>query len=125
MLRDGAGVKRVIVVTDFTDLQQGIDSLAFIIQDQFRLVPLDKGTMFLFCGRWSDRIKGLFFEGDVYLLFYKRLAPGYRFHWPRNEQETRELTYEQFEYLMKGFSPLQKGLPEEVTVASPLVGRTR
>ena len=63
MLRDGAGVKRVIVVTGFTDLRQGIDSLAFMIQDQFRLDPLDKGTLFLFCGRRSDRIKGLFFEG--------------------------------------------------------------
>ena len=114
MLRDGAGAKRVIVVTGFTDLRQGIDSLAFMIQDQFRLDPLDKGTLFLFCGRRSDRIKGLFFEGDGYLLLYKRLAPGYRFHWPRNEQEARELTHEQFEYLMKGFNPLQKGLPEEV-----------
>ena len=63
-----------------------------MIQDQFRLDPLDKGTLFLFCGRRSDRIKGLFFEGDGYLLLYKRLAPGYRFHWPRNEQEARELT---------------------------------
>ena len=33
-------------------------------------------------------------EGDGYLLLYKRLAPGYRFHWPRNEQEARELTHE-------------------------------
>ena len=114
MLRDGAGVKRVIVVTGFTDLRQGIDSLAFMIQNQFQLNPLDKGTLFLFCGRRSDRIKGLFFEGDGYLLLYKRLAPGHRFHWPRNEQEASELTHEQFEYLMKGFNPLQEGLPEEV-----------
>ena len=113
MLRDGAGAKRVIVVTGYTDMRWGIDSLAFMIQDQFRLNPLEKGTLFLFCGRRSDRIKGLFFEGDGYLLLYKKLAPGYRFQWPRNEQEARELTREQYEYLMKGFNPLQKGLPEE------------
>ena len=63
MLRDGAGAKRVIVVTGYTDMRWGIDSLAFMIQDSFRLNPLEKGTLFLFCGRRSDRIKGLFFEG--------------------------------------------------------------
>lgn len=107
-------MKHVVIATGYTDLRRGIDSLAFIIQDQYRLDPLDRGTLFLFCGRRSDRIKGLLFEGDGFLLLYKRLAAGYRFQWPRSEQEAKELTMEQYEYLMKGFNPLQKGLIGEV-----------
>lgn len=42
-------------------------------------------------------------EGDGFLLFYKRLESG-RFNWPRNEQEVRNLTREQFVWLMQGLS---------------------
>ena len=85
-----------------------------LVQEQFLLNPLEKGTLFLFCGRKSDRIKGLLFEGDGFLLLYKRLVPGFRFQWPRNVREAKELTAEQYTWLMKGFNPLQPGLIEEV-----------
>ena len=63
----------------------------------------EKDVLFLFCGAKSDRIKGLVFEGDGYLLLYKRLAAG-RFCWPRNKQEAMEITQEQFDWLMKGMT---------------------
>ena len=34
---------------------------------------------------------------------YKRLEAG-RFKWPRNKEELKELTYEQFQRLMQGFT---------------------
>lgn len=40
--------------------------------------------------------------------------PGFRFHWPGNAQEVKELTSEQYAWLMKGFNPLQEGLIGEV-----------
>jgi len=110
VLREGTGFKRVIIATGFTDLRCGIDGLASIIQNKFQLTPAEVGTLFLFCGRKSDRIKGLLFEGDGFLLLYKRLVPESKYQWPRNEQEARELTQEQFHDLMRGFNPLQKGL---------------
>lgn len=112
MLRDAAtcGIRKIYVACGFTDLRSGIDSLSYLVQEQFSLDPLERGTLFLFCGRRSDRIKGLLFEGDGFLLLYKRLVPGFKFHWPRNQQEARELTPEQYAWLMKGFNPLQPGL---------------
>lgn len=63
MLNDGTGFKKVYIATGFTDLRRGIDGLARIIRFQFHLDPYDKHTLFLFCGKRTDRIKGLLWEG--------------------------------------------------------------
>ena len=73
MLNDGTGFKKVYIATGFTDLRRGIDGLARIIRFQFQLDPYDKNTLFLFCGKRTDRIKGLLWEGDGFLLLYKRI----------------------------------------------------
>ena len=48
--------KKVYLAPGFTDLRRGIDGLAAIVRFQFSLDPYDKNTLFLFCGRRSDRI---------------------------------------------------------------------
>lgn len=104
MLKEGIGFNRVIVCCGKVDLRKGIDGLAAYIRLNYGLNPVEKGTLFLFCGNRSDRIKGLLFEGDGMLLLYKRLAAGNRFQWPRNPDEAREITTEQFRRLMDGFT---------------------
>ena len=59
MLNDASGFKKVFLATGYTDLRRGVDGLAGIIRFQFQLDPHDKNTLFLFCGRRSDRIKAL------------------------------------------------------------------
>ena len=63
MLREAEGIKRIIIKTGKTDLRLGIDKLASLIQMDYGLDPLEKGTLFLFCGNKRDRIKGLLYEG--------------------------------------------------------------
>ena len=74
-----------------------------VVQEQFHMDPPEQNVLFLFCGARSDRIKGIIFEGDGYLLLYKRLAAG-SFRWPRNRQEAMSITQEQFDWLMKGMT---------------------
>ena len=56
---------------------------------------------FLFCGRQRDRIKGLYWEKDGFILLYKRLEMG-AYQWPRSESEVKTLTPQQYRWLMEG-----------------------
>ena len=103
MLNDARGFSRIVIACGRTDLRRGVDGLAAIIQEQFQMDPSEKNVLFLFCGTKADRLKGLVFEGDGYLLLYKRLSAG-RFQWPRNRQEAMSITQEQFDWLMKGMT---------------------
>lgn len=93
----------IYIACGYTDLRYGIDGLAATVKEKFNLTPFSQNTIFLFCGRRNDRIKALVWEGDGFLLLYKRLEAG-TFKWPRNEEDLRNLTYEQFTRLMQGFT---------------------
>lgn len=103
MLNDATCFKNIFIVTGFTDLRFGINSLISIIDEKSDNSPYIPDTLYLFCGRRSDRIKGLIWEKDGFLLLYKRLEQG-RFMWPRNEVEVRNLTPQQFRWLMEGLT---------------------
>lgn len=107
MLNDACCFKKVYLAVGTTDLRKGIDGLAGIIKFRFDLDPYDKDTLFLFCGKKPDRIKGLVWEGDGFLLLYKRINIG-TFKWPRSESEAIEITREQYQNLMQGFEIIAK-----------------
>ena len=102
MLSEFAGADKVYIALGYTDLRRGIDGLAAIVQERFELDPFTN-TLFLFCGRRKDRIKGLLWEGNGFLLLYKRLEAG-SFQWPRTGEEARQLTPQQYRWLMEGLS---------------------
>ena len=99
MLNDIINGCQVYLVTGYTDLRRSIDGLATIVQGKLELDPYSK-ALFLFCGRRCDRIKGLLWEDDGFLLLYKRLDDG-KFQWPRNETEAKLLTPQQTRWLLK------------------------
>lgn len=103
MLKEISKYRRVYIACGYTDLRYGVDGLAGLIQYQFELNPYDTGTLFLFCGRRSDRIKGLLWEEDGFLLLYKRIGKG-RFLWPRNREELKELSEEEYCRLLEGLN---------------------
>ena len=97
---DLSRVRNYYVACGYTDLRRGIDGLAEIVIHQYG-TELDEESLFLFCGRRTDRIKALYFSGDGYILLYKRLNNG-RFQWPRSEAELRKLDAQAFRWLMEG-----------------------
>ena len=90
------------IACGYTDLRRGIDGLAAMVQQEFSLDPFTN-TLFLFCDRRRDRIKALYWEGNGFVLLYKRLERG-SFQWPRNGSEPRRLTREQSTGLTGGWS---------------------
>ena len=103
---DLSKAQRIFIGVGYTDLRQGIDGFVTLVQNTFHMNP-QNSTLFMFCGRRSDRIKALFWDGDGYILLYKRLEAG-RYQWPRNERELKELTMQQFRWLMEGLNIYQK-----------------
>lgn len=114
MLNDATGFDKIFIATGYTDLRRGIDGLASTIKYQFELDPFQKNILFLFCGKRTDRIKGLVWEGDGFLLLYKRLNVG-GFSWPRTKEESMEVTPEQYHMLMQGLEIVAKRPIEELT----------
>ena len=114
MLNDATGFKKVYLAVGSTDLRKGIDGLAAIVKFQFNLDPYDKNTFFLFCGKKPDRLKGLIWEGDGFLLLYKRINIG-TFKWPRSASEAVEISMEQYSLLMQGFEIMAKRPIMELT----------
>ncbi|EGD47644.1 IS66 Orf2 family protein [Ruminiclostridium papyrosolvens DSM 2782] len=117
MFNDAAGFDQIYIACGYTDLRCGIDGLAAIVQNEFKLNPF-QNTLFLFCGRKTNRIKAILWEGDGFVLLYKRLESG-RFQWPRSEKEARCITSKQFRWLTEGLSidqskAVKKSFPKHI-----------
>ena len=109
---DPSKAEHVLIAIGYTNLRYGIDGLVNLVANTFHQDP-QANSLFLFCGRKKDRIKGLYWDGDGYLLLYKRLEEG-RFKWPRNESELKELTQQQFRWLMEGLNIYQPDALREI-----------
>lgn len=113
MLNDAIGFKHIYIACGYSDMRRGIDGMVARIKNEFELDPFEKGNVFLFCGRRSDRMKALLYEGDGFLLMYKRLSNG-RYQWPRNKDEAKCITQQQYSLLMEGFCVEQKKTIKEM-----------
>lgn len=105
MLGDISKADHVYIVCGYTDMRKSIDGLAAIVQQNYKLDPFSN-SLFLFCGKSTTKMKALYWEGDGFVLMYKRLENG-RFTWPRSREEALEITDQQFRWLMEGLNIIQ------------------
>ena len=103
MLRETT-IPNIYVICGYTDMRKGQNGLIQIIQSMYDLDPYSE-SLFLFCGRNARKLKGLCWEGDGFLLLSKALnCKESRFKWPRNAEEAKLLTKDQFMWLMQGLA---------------------
>jgi transposase len=62
---------------------------------------LYNGNLYLFCNRYRNRLKILYWDKNGYCLWLKRLEKD-KFPWPKNEGEVREITIEKLKMLLSG-----------------------
>lgn len=84
------------------DMRRGIDGLTVLIAEQLQSNPQDK-TLFLFCNRQRNKVKGLYWDKNGFMLIYKRLERK-KFYIPKQFKENKlAITHEQLNWLLAGF----------------------
>ena len=106
MLSEATCFQEIYIACGRTDLRKGIDGLAAIVKENFQITPFRENVLFLFCGSRPDRFKGLLWEGDGFVLLYKRIEAG-RVKWPRNQTEMAQITEADFRQLLSGMTILE------------------
>jgi len=91
---------RIWIACGVTDLRNGFDGLAALVQTQLQEDPFS-GQLFVFRGRRGDRIKVLWWDGDGLCLYCKRLERGH-FVWPNAVRGSVHLTGAQLSMLLEG-----------------------
>jgi transposase len=81
-------------------MRKGFDGLAMLAQQVLQQDPF-KGAVFCFRGRRGGLVKILFWDGQGFCLFSKRLENG-RFVWPVTKEGSVTLTPAQLSMLLEG-----------------------
>lgn len=80
---------KIFMAVEPIDMRRGFDSLAAWVDQNLGRKVLE-GDVFLFLGKRRDRIKILWWEGDGYSLYYKRLEAG-TFEIPKYDPGARDI----------------------------------
>jgi transposase len=99
MIAIPAGV-RVYLAMGPTDMRKGFNGLSVLAQDTLKEDPFS-GHLFVFRGKRGDLIKVLYWDGQGFCLFAKRLERG-RFVWPITKAGVVTLTPAQLSMLLEG-----------------------
>jgi transposase len=83
-----------------TDMRKGFDSLSGLVRNTLKRDPLT-GDVFVFVSRQRMHIKLLYWDGDGFVLYYKRLEKG-RFDAPEDASTARELKRDELLMLLEG-----------------------
>jgi transposase len=91
---------RVYLAMGPTDMRKGFDGLSMLAQSVLAQDPFS-GHLFVFRGRRGDLLKILYWDGQGFCLFAKRLEKG-RFIWPVTKEGSVSLTSAQLSMLLEG-----------------------
>jgi transposase len=83
-----------------TDMRKGFDGLSMLAQEVLKQEPFS-GHLFVFRGKRGDLVKVLYWDGQGFCLFAKRLEKG-RFVWPITKEGSVTLTPAQLSMLLEG-----------------------
>ena len=86
MIRPRHALPKVYLCRQPVDMRKAIDGLAVLLEGVLSMSPFEP-HLFVFCNRRRDKIKMLYFEGNGFVLWYKRLEKQ-RFYCPSIRMRT-------------------------------------
>lgn len=96
---------RIFLCTKPIDLRKGFDGLHGLVLEVLKQDPLS-GDLFAFLNKRRDRLKLLVWEGDGWMILYKRLESG-RFGPPASQDDSITLSSAQLALLLGGIDLTQ------------------
>jgi transposase len=84
------------------DMRNGFDGLAGIVRNQLEKDPIT-GDVFIFLNKTRTHIKLLYWDGDGFALFYKRLERG-RYAFTALSVPSKQIKREELLMLLEGLS---------------------
>lgn len=92
---------QIYLVTGVTDMRKSIDGLSLIVADVLEMDPFSE-AWFIFCNRYRDKIKILFWDTNGFWLYYRRLEKGH-FTWPKpTTNGAIHISKQQLNWLLSG-----------------------
>jgi transposase len=91
---------KVYLALGTTDMRKSINGLSLLVEEQFDL-DLFTGNLFAFCNRRRDMVKILYWSGNGFCIWLKRLEED-QFRWPDSEQEVMEISPAALDWLLHG-----------------------
>lgn len=84
------------------DMRNGFDGLADIVRNQLKKDPIS-GDVFIFLNKKRTHIKLLYWDGDGFALFYKRLERG-RYSRTTHNELSKQMKRDELLMLLEGLS---------------------
>jgi len=93
---------RYYLCNTLIDMRNGFDGLAGIVRNHLKKDPIS-GDVFIFLNKTRTHIKILYWDGDGFALFYKRLERG-RYSLTAHHELSKQLKREELMMLLEGLS---------------------
>ena len=110
-------IKTIYIAYGSTDFRKQIYSLCSIVQNQYKMNPYDKAA-YIFCNKKRTSIKILCYDKNGFILAQKSLLEKekMKFKWPKNAEELKKITKQQFNWLLSGLEIEQKTSFKEINL---------
>lgn len=101
MIRFDDDVK-IFIYRHQVDMRKSINGLSLLVVDSLQLDPQAK-ALYLFHNKSNDKFKAIFWDGNGFMLLYKRLEQG-KFQFPKTiNEDYYVIDPDLFVWLRKGF----------------------
>lgn len=93
-------IGQIYLAVGCTDMRKSINTLSILVEQAMALNPFS-GDLFVFCNRSRTIVKILYWQGNGFCLWQKRLEKD-RFFWPRSPEEVVRIGRQELQWLLAG-----------------------
>lgn len=103
-MHPGYAIQQVYLCTHPVDFRKSIVGLSALVEQELGLNPFG-AALYVFIHRARNKMKVLYWSGNGFCLWYKKLEQE-KFAWPKKEeQDCLRMSPREFEWLLEGYDP--------------------